>query len=520
MQTLEWLAAKQYSALLSLNLVPEHVCHLSTLPEAVKRKIVFYLQNAIGCAPEPYHQQILEELVQRCNIEVSLELTNSNNENNKELWLNVLKKCRSMTNKNGINLVGLTCKYWKQSLQNFFQGVNTLQYINISGYQYENADETMFVIAQSCPNLTSINLSRCEALTDIGLLALLEYCKKMMSINLSYVEYITSKSFLKIIQDCPNVTSINIKGNTCIEMYPFIQFFEETQNEDSRNGKRFELLELNMKQVRGVSGKQINDIVSRNLNTLEILKMGDTNFNLNLLNIQNYNRKTLPLQKLDISWCEDCSTTQLISLIEKCPNLKSFKSRACEYVTNDVILALASTCFALEQVNISRCKDIFDDAIILLVKNNCKTLKNLDIAWSKCTNESISFALNYCKYLCILNIEGCKSSDVSEIERLIIQSPLLKYISMAWINSCDDVWAHKIVAEKNTLCIVDYYGEEIRGRLYDNGRHMKSQEPLISCDDMMQKMLVREKNEKLIQHEHTSDLGSDTDYNEYSDDDF
>ena len=519
MQTLEWLAAKQYSALLSLNLIPEHVCHLSTLPEAVKRKIVFYLQNAIGSAPEPYHQQMLEELVKRCKIEVSLELTNSNNENNKELWLNILKKCRSM-NKNGINLIGLTCKYWEQSLQKYFQDVNTLQYIDISGYKYGNADETMFVIAQSCTNLTSINLSRCDALTDIGLLALLEYCKKMKSINLSYVEYITSKSFLKIIQDCPNVTSINIKGNTCIEMYSSIQFFEGNQNEDNRNSKRFELLELNMKQVRGVSDKQINDIVSRNLNTLQILKMGDTNFNLNLLNIQNHNIKTLPLQKLDISWCEDCDTMQLISFILKCPNLTSFKSRACEYVTNDVILTLASTCCTLEQVNISRCKDITDDAIILLVKNNCKTLKNLDIAWSKCTNESISFALNYCKLLRILNIEGCKSSDVSEIGRLIIKSPLLKYISMAWINSCDDVWAHKIVAEKNTLCIVDYYGEEIRGRLYDNGRHMKSQEQLISCDDnMSQKKLVRENNEKLI-HEHTSDLGSDTDYNEYSDDDF
>ena len=199
MQTLEWLAAKQYSALLSLNLIPEHVCHLSTLPEAVKRKIVFYLQNAIGSAPEPYHQQMLEELVKRCKIEVSLELTNSNNENNKELWLNILKKCRSM-NKNGINLIGLTCKYWEQSLQKYFQDVNTLQYIDISGYKYGNADETMFVIAQSCTNLTSINLSRCDALTDIGLLALLEYCKKMKSINLSYVEYITSKSFLKLFK--------------------------------------------------------------------------------------------------------------------------------------------------------------------------------------------------------------------------------------------------------------------------------------------------------------------------------
>ena len=37
---------------------------------------------------------------------------------------------------------------------------------------------------------------------------------------------------------------------------------------------------------------------------------------------------------------------------------------------------------------------------------------------------------------------------------------------MAWVNSCDEKWAHKVVQLKPDLCIVDYYGEEIRGKEY------------------------------------------------------
>ena len=61
-------------------------------------------------------------------------------------------------------------------------------------------------------------------------------------------------------------------------------------------------------------------------------------------------------------------------------------------------------------------------------------------------------------------MEGCKSSDVAHIEALIVNAKALKHVSMAWVNSCDERWAHKVVQLKPDPCIVDYYGEEIRGK--------------------------------------------------------
>ena len=168
-QSLEWLAAKQYAALLVLNLVPEHIPHLSTLALSIKKKLVFYLQNSISISPEPYHQPILEQLVVNTDIEVSLDLVDNGNINNKMVWSNILKKCKrkqeinndnnkSTCNNNNeknnnylINLKELKCKCWKNSLSSYLQGLSTLKHINISGYKYENADQTMFVSRITLP---------------------------------------------------------------------------------------------------------------------------------------------------------------------------------------------------------------------------------------------------------------------------------------------------------------------------------------------------------------------------------
>ena len=132
--------------------------------------------------------------------------------------------------------------------------------------------------------------------------------------------------------------------------------------------------------------------------------MGDTNLDLKLLSPllkSRIDEKILPLQKLDISWCEDCDAESLIELIHLCPELKSFKSRACDYVTNDVVFELATTCSSLEHVNIARCNCVQDDSITLLAQNNSSTLNSLDIAWSKASDVSIKIVFGECKKLCI-----------------------------------------------------------------------------------------------------------------------
>ena len=329
-QTLEWLAAKQYSAMLSLNVIPEHVQHLSTLPLTIREKIVFYVQNAISLSPQPYHKQVLEELASKGDVELEIEINDENNgsygEKCKAIWFDLLKKCRYRRNRNGSTTVGIRLKelrarYWKHSLSKYLQDLSSLACLDLTGYSFLDADETMYVIAQSCPHLKKVNLSRCNTITDVGVFALFSYCKKLENIKLAYAECITSAVLSKIILQCPEIKYVNVKGNTDMQTIAKSKFGLKDRG----------FVEINMKQVRGISAHEINEIVSSSIDSLEILKMGDTNLDLKLLSPllkSRLNEKTLPLQKLDISWCEDCDAESLIELIRLCPEFDNIqKSR-------------------------------------------------------------------------------------------------------------------------------------------------------------------------------------------------
>ena len=82
--------------------------------------------------------------------------------------------------------------------------------------------------------------------------------------------------------------------------------------------------------------------------------MGDTNLNLKLLSPSKsrIDEKILPLQKLDISWCEvDGISNRTDTFVSR---IEVIKSRACDYM-NDMVFELATTCTSLQHVNIARC---------------------------------------------------------------------------------------------------------------------------------------------------------------------
>ena len=94
-----------------------------------------------------------------------------------------------------------------------------------------------------------------------------------------------------------------------------------------------------------------------------------------------------------MSWCDgdtgdDESMLEkrkaLPSLIRKCRRLRKFKSRACEYVGDDAVLALADSCPYLEQANMARCHKIGDLAWERLSLNCPKInvfLHLIDLRW-------------------------------------------------------------------------------------------------------------------------------------------
>ena len=97
------------------------------------------------------------------------------------------------------------------------QGCPHLMSIDIS-YFYHITDISVSAIAQWCPNLTSINLSYCNIkcndylgfATSIGLLPIPQSCPKLKFIDFSHSAHLKVDCLQAIADGCPHLTSINL----------------------------------------------------------------------------------------------------------------------------------------------------------------------------------------------------------------------------------------------------------------------------------------------------------------------
>ncbi|KAI9164842.1 hypothetical protein LWI28_003105 [Acer negundo] len=84
------------------------------------------------------------------------------------------------------NLISISLWGWTGITDNgvvqLISRANSLQHLNIGGTFI--TDESLYAIADSCPQLKSINLWSCRHVTENGLLFLVNKCRKLKSINL------------------------------------------------------------------------------------------------------------------------------------------------------------------------------------------------------------------------------------------------------------------------------------------------------------------------------------------------
>ncbi|KDP31956.1 hypothetical protein JCGZ_12417 [Jatropha curcas] len=89
-----------------------------------------------------------------------------------------LAKC--IGNLTSISLWGMTL-ITDNGVVQLISRANSLQHLNVGGTFI--TDESLFAVANSCPNLKTIGLWSCRHVTEIGLLNLVGKCRKLESIN-------------------------------------------------------------------------------------------------------------------------------------------------------------------------------------------------------------------------------------------------------------------------------------------------------------------------------------------------
>ena len=191
--TLEWLAAKKYAALCVTGMVDHHIQYISTFPHEIRKKILFFVQRT------SVDEAVLCSLLSPGDVR-TLDFSSVPMSTNVD-FSRVLQLCPLLTSLNISNWkLGKIPEILRQSL--------TLKSINV-GCSINFQDSDLIAICQSCPNLTYLDLSRNDSLSDVGIVALASTCTQLVGLKITYVDGITETGLHRLLETCTNLETLN-----------------------------------------------------------------------------------------------------------------------------------------------------------------------------------------------------------------------------------------------------------------------------------------------------------------------
>lgn len=323
-------------------------------------------------------------------------------------------------------------------------------------------DEALFALATNCPLLHSINLNCCYQMTDVGLASLL----MSMEATSAEAERVASSS------GCySRLKELGIKRLTRIEKALSILLVPEEYGSNWPH-----IQKLNAKSLSCVAAETWTQLLGPCLSQAIELKLGETSIDWCAIvekhetmkgPLNDVDASDLQLQSLDLSWNDEVDEDCVCRVLQRSPRLEVLKLRACETIGAKTLHVAAQSCPGLIKINMSRCNHVSNAAVMALARN-CRELKYANLAWSDCTSSGMLSLLNYCQDLKILNVSGCKTITVNDIEDSVVEHASLTFLDCSWVNAMSEGVASTLVSKRKVLKpnlqleVVDYYNETAR----------------------------------------------------------
>ncbi|XP_047320898.1 F-box protein SKP2A-like [Impatiens glandulifera] len=115
------------------------------------------------------------------------------------------------------------------------------------------------------------------------------------------------------------------------------------------------------------------------------------------------------LTDLDLTNSLDLSKHSIIALASGCPNLINLNLSDCSTIEDDICLMyLASSCTKLYSLNLSNCNNFVTDNSLMIIAGFCNELQILNV--SGCTmvsDEGVTSLANGCSEMRALTLDGC-----------------------------------------------------------------------------------------------------------------
>eukprot|EP01041_Mallomonas_annulata_P011317 gene11317-23679_t len=202
-------------------------------------------------------------------------------------------------------------------------------------------DNTLLVVSERCPGLTSLDLSSCFKITDIGIGYIVSNCTDMREMTLA---------------DCYNITDVGV--NYIAECCEDLEFLDLSSCSDVTDislvkiAKNCPLLvELNVQGCHRITDKSL-------------IALGQYCHRLQILNLQG---------------CVKITSVSIQKIAIGCPNLQSLILSGCQ-ITDKAVIALSNSSNNIHTLDLASCKLLSDFIIPHLILMADK-LKLLDLSY-------------------------------------------------------------------------------------------------------------------------------------------
>ncbi len=340
--------------------------------------------------------------------------------------------------------------------------------------------------------LTSLNVSRCEDITD-GIIDII--CNHFTSLKHLYIsgcEMLTEESFfyianlteLKSLDTSHNQSSTealySLTSLSCLESLNINCLRNIYTTEDYSINWRG-LCEFRMAGLVCMTSNDIGQIISNSIQKLHTLEIGecslcDVDLMSALESVQGdvdvssdsvVPLKTLtPLRYLNLSWCEELSSHCISKLISMSPNINTLILQKGSILSKEISL-IPNHCPHISCLNLALCSDVSNSAISSL--SALTHLKELNIAWSLVEDSGVLWLLKYCP-LRKLILQGCKELTTSLFSVMMNSQSSkkmdLELLDFTMVDCCEATLAKALSSALDKTCLViDYYQSS-----YQNGQ--------------------------------------------------
>ena len=265
----------------------------------------------------------------------------------------IVKACRNLIN---ATLEG--CRnFQKKTLHNLLENNDKLIYLNLTGLTVVS-NRSCRIIAESCPQLETFNVSWCHKVDSRGIKAVIEGCGKLSDLRAGEIRGFDNIDLAQAIFRTNNLERLVLSG--CTEL-------DDEALQVMMHGIDPEIDILTDRPV----------VPPRKLRHLDLSRCS----RLTDAGVKSMGHLTPDLEGLQLSRCRSLTDAALEPILASTPRLTHLELEDLEQLTNTLLsehLAKAPCATNLQHLSLSYCENL-GDVGMLPVMQQCVSLQNVDL---------------------------------------------------------------------------------------------------------------------------------------------